>query len=138
MLQLSPSIKGIIVILLAGIALLGALDYYQLANASNKEAQDDYLIATQETRFAPLAAAVSKSETLGYVSDLPADTVAAKAAFYSAQYALAPRLLVPADKAVPTASIVGNFSKPPDLATLGFKATQDFGNGVMLLQKGPR
>jgi hypothetical protein len=124
-----------VVLLLAGVAVFAALDFYESASASNRVDQDVYKISAQEPRFAAVAAVVAPSETLGYVSDLETSTTAGAAVFLGAQYALAPRLLVPLAKVEPGQKVVGNFSRPPYFPDLDVTLERDFGGGVYLLRK---
>jgi hypothetical protein len=113
-------------------ALYATAEIYQAAAMANRQNRDPYLAGMQDARFAALAAVVKPSAKLGYISDLPAESAAGQAMYFTAQYALAPRLLVRAEY-TDAAQLVGNFSRPPDLAKMGFALERDFGNGVMLL-----
>lgn len=78
------------------------------------------------------------SGVIGYMSDLPLDQNAGTAAFLAAQYAVAPRALMPEGKAQ-TEWVIGNFSRSADFAAVGAQhgltMVHDFGNGVVVYRK---
>ncbi|MEZ5403891.1 MAG: hypothetical protein R2729_29695 [Bryobacteraceae bacterium] len=120
-----------------GLCLLVNLDLFRLSAEARANARDPYLVAMQDERFRDLASALPAGGGAGYVSDLGLDSTAGQAAYFTAQYALAPRLLAPAEK-TGGGPVVGNFARPPDLAAMGFELVRDYGNGVMLLRRKAR
>ena len=73
---------------------------------------------------------------LGYLTDVPAEDNLAATMFFSAQYALAPRLLQKGDS---FDAALGDFTRPGDFAALGrqhgLRLERDFGNGVALFRR---
>ena len=125
-------IAGIGIVAVA--AVLVSADSLQL---SSQLQQDPWSVDAAVQRFQPAAARLPATGAIGYISDLAVNS----AAFLTAQYALAPRLLVPVGNAEPEQAI-GNFSKPSDYAGIGAKAgyrvEADLGNGVILYRKTKR
>ncbi len=109
MLKLPPLVVTLATLALGLVALYTSADLYQLSAAANREPQDPYLAGMQDARFGALAAAVPTGATLGYVSDLGPETTAGGAMYFTAQYALAPRLLVRLEK-TSAVQVVGNFT----------------------------
>ena len=76
---------------------------------------------------------------LGYITDLDPSQSAYNTAFLAAQYALAPRQLVLAERGSQAEWAVGNFSKPQDFAAAGaargYEVAADLGNGVILYRR---
>jgi hypothetical protein len=125
-------IAGISIVAIA--AVLASADSFQL---STQLQQDPWSVDAAVQRFQVAATHLPPSGSVGYLSDLAVNS----AAFLTAQYALAPRLLIPAGHANPEQAI-GNFSKPSDYAGIGakagYKVEADLGNGVVLYRKATR
>lgn len=116
------------------LAVWGAIENFQLENASN--IRDPYMVEAQVDRLAGVVQMVKPDAIVGYVSDMHDGSTVAQAMFNATRYALAPRLLVDAtDRDV----VVGSFAKPADYAALaaehGLRVERDFGNGVVLFRK---
>lgn len=122
--------------LAAALALFGAMDIYRNA----RQVKDDYQMTARLERYAGLAEAIPTGvRELGYLTDAPygADT-GGQLLFFTAQYALTPRLLI--DKASGVEWVLANFKQPPQdwpatAASKGLKLERDLGNGVALLRK---
>jgi len=123
---------------LAGISLsailsfYGGLQFYGEQREQNQIQPDPYKLADQERRFAPVREIVPPNALVGYVSDLATDPTL----LLTAQYALAPRLLVKN----PTSDwVIGNFSRPQDFAAFAraheFTLVKEFPDGVILFRK---
>ncbi len=119
-------------------SMWGVIEYFGFEAAYQKQSRDPYRIAAQISRLAGVAAAVPDSEVLGYATDLVPGSVAALAIFNSAQYTLAPRLIL---QDTSQARVLGNFSRPADYAAIGRQhgllVERDFQNGVVLFRKDP-
>ena len=118
-------------------ALWGAVEHYALEKARSAHQRDPYFANVQPLRLAGAIEAVPPDAVVGYITDLQPGTVAALAAFNTASYALAPRLLVPAtDKEW----VLGNISIPQDYASFGashgLRFVKDLGSGAVLYHGG--
>jgi hypothetical protein len=129
-----------VVLLGAGLlAVYGALNSYQVSAEYAKQFPDAYGGERAQVRFAPLRAKVPADAELGYFTDLDPGQAAYNPAFLSAQYAIAPRVLLFVDATTRPQLAVGNFSKPQDYAAAGeargYEVMADLGNGVVLFQR---
>ena len=102
---------------------------------------DAYKVDDQMERFRPLIADMPRVASAGYISDLPLTSTGGSAAFFTAQYAIAPVLIEDESKKQHEWA-VGNFSKPVDFAALGrplgLTVFKDFGNGVILFRRAAK
>lgn len=125
--------------LLAALVVAASFDFYGASSRYQQSNRDPYRIAVQVERFRPAAEVLPPDSVAGYVSDLSAGETAGKSAFLSAQYALAPRLLVEANSTPPPRMAIGNFSRPKDYAAEGrpfdLDVDRDLGNGVVLFRR---
>jgi hypothetical protein len=118
--------------IIALLSVYGAVHFYGEQSERNQAQPDPYKLIDQERRFAPVNEIVPPNALVGYVSDRPTDYTLT----LTAQYALAPRLLVPN----PTSNwVVGNFTRPQDFATFGrqrgLTLVKEFPDGVVLFRK---
>ena len=124
----------------AALAFYSVIDFVQWEDAFRRNNIDPYSIFTQEARFGSIRSRLPEGTAAGYVTDLPPGSVQAQAAFASARYALAPRMLVELSDGAEW--VIGNFSRPPDVAAIakqnGLTPVDDFGNGVVLFRRKPR
>jgi hypothetical protein len=125
----------------AFVALLcaaAALESYSVARQVAATSPDTYGIQPAITRFAALQDKLPRDQQIGYLTDLE-DATQKATVLLSAQYALAPRLLIPAAENQPREWAVGNFHKPQDFAAAGARYGYDLvehaGNGVVLYRK---
>ena len=125
--------------LLGVLAVAASFDYYGASARYQQSNTDPYRIAEQLERFRPAIGILPPSSVVGYLSDLPVSGMDGRAAFLSAQYTLAPRLLVEAGAGPPPRLAIGNFSHPQDFAAagrpLGLHVDRDLGNGVVLFSR---
>jgi hypothetical protein len=132
-------LAGIAVV--AALAVSGALDYAQFLSEYSRNA-DQFQIAAQAARFRDALAALPAAGIVGYVSDVPPGSVQAQAMFGAAQYALAPRVLVPLKNGAKAESVIGSFARPDEAprvaAEHGLLTVSDYGNGVVLFRREPR
>jgi hypothetical protein len=128
--------------LVAVLSLAASLEYYQTTTLSDRSSGDPYAVETQVQRLREAAALIPRGVVVGYVSDVPFDQVRGSAAFFGAQYALAPRLLVELPAREATDWVLGNFSKPADVVALEqrhqLKVVRDLGGGVLILRRNTR
>lgn len=132
--------RPIIAYALTAILAIGAsIEYFGVAERLAAQAGDVYRIDAQVARFGPLAARISGTRVLGYFSDREKGSVAAQAALSSAQYSLAPALLVLDANHKEAVYWVGDFSTPGNYADIGaargLQIVGDLGNGVILYQR---
>jgi hypothetical protein len=99
---------------------------------------DPYTVEQQVVRMRPVLSELPNVKTAGYISDLPTTTIGGSAAFYAAQYAVAPVLLEEETKHKHD-WVIGNFSKPQDYAAAGrpfmLVIAKDVGQGVILFRR---
>ena len=126
---------------LVALAVIGALNFYLTVDEKDLRyhaAWITHIIGIGPERFREVNAMVPTEAVVGYFSDLPNLTGDGAAGFNGARYALAPRLVVPYDSRQMQDWILGNFSKPIDLALIerenSLKLVRDFGSGVMLFR----
>ncbi len=134
-----PAAVKAVVVVCSLLAAWGALLFVEFQKRTQRQASDPFKVAGQMTRLAGVRAALPESAVVGYVTETEPGSVLQQAMFNSARYNLAPRMLVPgADSAV----VLGNFSAPTDYAAFGaqrgLSVAKDFGEGVVLFQKGGR
>jgi hypothetical protein len=119
------------------LCVAGAAQFYSTESAFQEQHRDQFLISSQEANFAPLAAMVQRGP-VGYITDAQPGSGADGSLFLSAQYWMAPRLLV---KGTNSEFVVGNFGKPADFAAIGrthgLRLVRDFGDGLVLYQRVP-
>ncbi len=127
-------------------SLSALLDLYRATTAYNAQNPDPYRIGYQEPRFREVASLLPLDEPVGYVSNLEFAELRGAAAFFGAQYALAPRILVPYDHPRAGRFTVGNFSAEVDLSDVTSRLARDKGlrviraldNGVVLFRNPER
>jgi hypothetical protein len=124
---------------ITGAALLclwGSFAYYQFESAYQRQNPDPYQISAQFVRLAPVQAAIPQNAVLGYLTDAPPGSIVDSALLGSAEYALAPRLVI---RDTGHEWVLGNFTRPADFAavgkSVGLRLQRDFGNGVVLYRK---
>ncbi len=118
------------------ITLLGHIPLLQRAIRIAPQGLGNDRVSHYEKRFEQLSVELAGHAKIGYVTNLPPDSIATDAIavehFYIAQYALAPSVLV-LDTNV--AAIVGDFESgeiPSRLAHL--EVSKSYGNGLILFR----
>ena len=131
----SRALTGALIV--AVLAVFGALASYQTSQTYAAQYPDAYGVARADQRFADALKLLPGSGTIGYMSDLKDSDNAGVAAFLAAQYAVAPRAL--AREASKAEWVLGNFAHPADFAAIGAKAgltmVRDLGNGVIVYRR---
>ncbi len=124
-------IRNLSVFLAAAIGLWGALDLFEALKRNPQ--RDQYRVEEMLARYEPAAAALPADvKVIGYVSDQPYEQVRGQVMFFSAQYALAPRLI----SAKPDQEwVLGNYAQPGAGAPAGFRLERDLGNGLALYRR---
>ena len=137
-----PSVLVIVAAVAALLAFNAAMDYYRAAEEAARE-PDPYRLERQRERFRPVREAIPPEAVVGYLSDLPRGEFAARIAFSGAQYALAPRLLVPVDRFPGGGYVIGNYTVDvagTDIVARaienhGLEFVRDYGAGLVLYRK---
>lgn len=118
------------------LSLLGSLSFHSSESAYQQQYRDPYLIGAQFERFDALRQSVPQDATLGYLTDTPPESVLSVTMFDSAQYVMAPRILV---RDPSQFLVLGNFTRPADFQAAGrqhgLRLERDFGNGVVLFRR---
>jgi hypothetical protein len=127
----------------AVLALWSAVNFYSATAEAAGANADVYKVGEQPARFHDLISALpSSAGIVGYISDAPASTTLGAALYSSAQYTLAPRLLTDRPKNPPAEWVIGDFSRPLDVAQFGnqrgLALVKDFGNGIVLYRNRAR
>jgi hypothetical protein len=124
------------------LALWSTVSFYGATADSAGPGADVYKVGDQAARFQDLMSALPAGGIIGYVSDAPPGGTLASALYSSARYALAPRLVTDQDVKPAPEWVIGNFSKPLDVAQFGkdrgLTLVRDFGNGAVLYRKQVR
>lgn len=124
--------------LVVTLCAAAALESYNVSRQLAASAPDTYGIQAAYNRFAPLQEKLPRDRDIGYITDLE-DATQKATLFLSAQYVLAPRLLVAAEEGKPREFAIGNFHKAQDFAAIGrkygFEMMEHLGNGVVLYRK---
>jgi len=119
--------------------LLACLDNYRLLSSYNRFQPDAYRIGGQQERWREVGQLLPQGCVVGYLSDVPFEDVRGSAAFFGAQYALAPRLLVDLKPGREVRWVVGDFAKPADLqkiqAEYRLRLVRDFGGSLALFER---
>jgi hypothetical protein len=124
----------IICLVTAALSVFAIINSYDTSRHLARQMPDPYGVARTRERLEPLYSRVSAHRTLGYFSDLPAGETATTA-FLAAQYALAPRLLVPVKAGHTPENAIALFFRSRDFAAttaLGYEVVEDLGNGLVL------
>lgn len=122
--------------IVAVLSLYGAVQFYGEQTERNQTQRDPYKLIDQERRFAPVREIVPPNALVGYVSDLATDPTLMLTAMLTAQYTLAPRLIV---KNPSSDWVIGNFTRLQDYAAFGsargLTVVNVFPDGVVLFRR---
>lgn len=142
----SPLVVLPAVALVALLCLFAALEYYRATTVAIRRLPDPFRVGYQEQHFREVAGMLPADAVVGYISNAPFDSFPGAAAFFGAQWALAPRIVVPHDNPRATEFVVGNFSAGVETADIISKiardmdmhVVRDLDSGVVLFRKGER
>jgi len=141
--KMAPAAVGVV----ATLALAGAFNYYRTVDKRNRSYQDPqmtYALRIDAERLRGVAAIVPVESVIAYFSDLSVRNGGAWATngefvFTAVRYTLAPRFVVPYEKAQNADWVLGDFSKPVDLNQIEsenhVQLVKDFGSGVVLFRR---
>lgn len=123
-------VRNISIFAAALLGLWGALDLFEALRQNPQ--RDPYRVEEMLARYEPVAAALPASvKVIGYISDLPYGGVQGQVLFFTAQYALAPRLI----STKPDQEwVLGNYAQPAPVPE-GFRVEHDLGNGLILYRR---
>jgi hypothetical protein len=131
--------RAFLVLAAAGLALYSSLSSYAVSSVLAQQTRDQYQVETMVQRLAPAARKLPAAVAVGYITDVSLSTDSGRVVFLTAQYALAPHLLVWVGPTARVEWAVGNFSKPADYAAAGaragFSVIEDLGAGVLLYRR---
>ncbi|HZY72036.1 MAG TPA: hypothetical protein VFE22_02895 [Edaphobacter sp.] len=122
---------------IASLSVYAAIQSYSMSAAMRSHMPDPYGVAVDLQRFALVPSRIpGATEPIQYLSDLPDQALP----FLTAQYALAPHLLI-RDGQSSARWAVGNFSQSADVNGIakraGFRVVEDLGAGVFVLRSVP-
>jgi hypothetical protein len=128
------------------LAFSAQLGLYEATIRFNRQNPDPYRISYQEPRFREAAALLPLEQPVGYLSNLELNELRGAAAFFGAQYALAPRILIPFPDPRAGRFVVGNFSAEVELSDAtsrlarehNLRVVRAFDNGVVIFENPNR
>lgn len=84
---------------LSVVAAYNAVIQFGYADAFASQVRDPYNVLEMEAKVSRIADQIPVTERVGYFSDVPLSAPAGQAAFFAAQYAFAPRIVIREDAA---------------------------------------
>jgi hypothetical protein len=124
------------------LALWSTVDFYDTSSEQAGASADVYKIGEQPARLQDLMSALPATGIVGYVSDAPTSQTIGAVLYSGAQYTLAPRLVTSQSVTPEPQWVIGDFSKPVDVAQFGnqrgLTLVRDFGNGAVLYKRQAR
>lgn len=121
------------------LSVFAALGYWNTTTEYNQRSPDAYRIGFQDSRFGKAAAIIPEDAAVGYATNLDFGTLKGSSAFFGAQYAMAPRVLVSVNSQHPYEFILANFDEVIDAEALakenGWTVEKDFGAGLAVFRK---
>lgn len=132
--------RPIAALAIASVLAMGAsIEYFGLIEKLTQQSGDRYRIGVQGDRFASIAARTGGAAKIGYFNDREKGSVAAQAALSSAQFALAPQLLIVDEERKDIEWWVGDFTAQREFAkigdVMGMSLVADLGSGVVLYRR---
>lgn len=91
--------RAAVVAALSVVAAYNAVIQFGYADAFASQVRDPYNVLDMEAKVSRIADQIPVTERVGYFSDVPSSAPAGQAAFFAAQYAFAPRIVVKEDAA---------------------------------------
>jgi hypothetical protein len=126
---------------LAAVSLYNALIQFGLTDQFTSQYPDPYSVMGLQARLSRIFDRIPPGERVGYFSNVPFTEPAGQAAFFAAQYALAPRIVLKEDAKTANQARywLGIFVKQEDFAQKGrergLALEQDLGGFVVLYRK---
>lgn len=129
-----------VVAIVSALAAGASMEYFGLLEKLTEKSGDAYHIGNVVERFAGIPNRTGNARLLGYFNDRTPGSVAQQAALTSAQFALAPQILVQDEKRKDVEYWIGDFNAPRDFAGIGqvqgLDLVADLGQGVVLYRRG--
>lgn len=123
------------------VAAYNAVIQFGYADAFAAQTRDPYKVLEMEAKVSRIVDRIPAAERVGYFSDVPFSAPAGQAAFFAAQYALAPRIVVRegVSSAARARYWLGVFAREQDFAQAGARRglalEQDLGGYVVLYRR---
>lgn len=121
------------------MALFSLLNFWSVTHRFNRDYPDLYGMELHEQRLQPVRDELPADAIVGFVSDLPLDSLDGQTLFFAAQYALAPRVVVTNDSKYQADLILGYYARrvqpEAEAVNLGMKVYRDYGGGVVLYER---
>ena len=133
--------RAAVVAALSVVAAYNAVIQFGYADAFASQVRDPYKVQEMEAKVNGIADQIPVTERVGYFSDVPFSVPAGQAAFFAAQYALAPRIVVKegAGGAAGARYWLGVFGREQDFAQAGAQRglvlEKDLGGYVILYRR---
>ncbi|MBE0658881.1 MAG: hypothetical protein IH602_14405 [Bryobacteraceae bacterium] len=128
------------VAIVSALAAGASIEYYGLFEKVAEQSGDAQQIGSLVERFAGIPRLTGNAPRIGYFNDRTPGSVAQQAALASAQFALAPQILVLDENRNDLEYWVGDFNAPRDFAGIGkvqgLELVADLGRGVVLYRRG--
>lgn len=116
------------------------MEYFGLFEKLTAESGDAYRIGNVVERFSEVPARTGDASRIGYFNDRTPGSVTQQSALASAQFALAPQILVLDENRKDIEYWVGDFNAPRDFVGIGkvqgLDLVADLGQGVVLYRRG--
>jgi hypothetical protein len=121
------------------LTVWGAVEFIRLERMWNSQFRDPYLVKVQNDRLGVVRDIIPADAVVGYITDMEPNSIQWNAAFNSAQYELAPRILeVGVNREWLLANFAGKGDFPAFAQANGFRVERDLGNGVAVMRKVSR
>ena len=118
------------------LTVWGGIEFLRLERIWNSEFRDPYLVNVQESRLGAVKDIIPADAVVGYLTDMQPDSIQWAAAFNTAQYELAPRILeLGTNREWLLANFAGHGDFPAYAQANGFRVERELGNGVAVLRK---
>ena len=121
------------------LTVWGAIEFFRLERIWNSEFRDPYLVNVQDARLGAVRDIIPADAVVGYMTDMEVNSIQWSAAFNTAQYELAPRIL---EVGTNREWLLANFAGKGDFVAFaqanGFRVERDLGNGVAVLRRASR
>lgn len=126
--------------IVSALAAGASIEYYGLFEKLAEKSGDAYRIGSVVERFADVPRATGNAPRIGYFNDRAPDSIARQAALTSAQFAVAPQILILDERRKDIEYWVGDFNAPRDFAGIGkvqgLELVAELGQGVVLYRRG--
>jgi hypothetical protein len=128
------------VAIVSALAAGASIEYFGLFEKLTAKSGDAYRIRNVVERFAQIPDRTGRAPRIGYFNDRTPGSVVQQSATTSAQFALAPQILVLDENRKDIEFWVGDFNAPRDFVGIGkvqgLDLVADLGQGVVLYRRG--